>query len=523
MKKSLRSWKLACLVAVSMLIVSCGGGADYRNLLPADSFMTMSVNPASLMQKGDAGDIEQHPLFVRLKAELDKADGITAEEKEYLLSLLKNPCESGLDLKKDLFFFMSVDGAVQSPNVRGGMLLPIGDKVKLDALLARINEKSGTAPRKEGGISVIALGEDSSVNGLCAYNDVAFMLYFAQGSSESTLDAVKKLFAQKGGESLMGDKVVADQFSKKNDINIVMVYSSLASLMDSNPMMSSMPMMDALKGVTLVSSVNFEKGQIVIDAAPSFKDKESQQKLMDFYAYIKPQTGALLRYVPRNTVGAMAYGLDGAKMYTVFSAMPGYGMLMANPMVKQVMDAFDGDCVISFSGMTADGRYPVASLLAQVKDPAVLQTIVSNMPGMPVQQTADGGYSMEMGGVTVLFGVKGDVLYCTTDAVVKSALDGAQIESLASMEKIFKGQSGTFYIDFEGVSALTAQLIGGNVNPQTEAVLSVLAMFQDLEACGTMKGGTAVFNMTDKEQNSFKTICDKIGELIRQYMPEANQ
>ena len=28
--------------------------------------------------------------------------------------------------------------------------------------------------------------------------------------------------------------------------------------------------------------------------------------------------------------------------------------------------------------------------------------------------------------------------------------------------------------------------------------------------------------MTDKEQNSFKTVCDKIGELIRRYVPEVN-
>ena len=72
------------------------------------------------------------------------------------------------------------------------------------------------------------------------------------------------------------------------------------------------------------------------------------------------------------------------------------------------------------------------------------------------------------------------------------------------------------------VSALTAQLVGGNVDPQVEAALSVLAMFEDLEVYGTMKGGTAVVNMTDKEQNSFKTVCDKIGELIRRYVPEAN-
>jgi hypothetical protein len=42
--------------------------------------------------------------------------------------------------------------------------------------------------------------------------------------------------------------------------------------------------------------------------------------------------------------------------------------------------------------------------------------------------------------------------------------------------------SGTSTVDFEGVTALTAQLVGGNVDPQVEAALSVLAMFEDLEA-----------------------------------------
>ena len=109
------------------------------------------------------------------------------------------------------------------------------------------------------------------------------------------------------------------------------------------------------------------------------------------------------------------------------------------------------------------------------------------------------------------------MLYCTTDAVVKMALDGGEIASMESMDKIFKGQSSTFYLDFEGLNAMIAQLLGGNVTPQAEAALSVLGMFDDMEAYGTM-----IVNMVDKEQNSFKTICGKTGELIRQYVPEAN-
>lgn len=374
MKNFLRPLKLACLAAASMLIVSCGGSADYRSILPADSFMTVSVNPASLMQKCEAGDLDQHPLYVRIKAELDKDQNLSAEEKEYLLALLKNPGESGIDVKKDFFFFAAMEGTVDAPVMRGGLLLPIGDKAKFDALLARINEKSGVAPETKGGVSVVDLGKEGDAGVLCAYNDIAFMVYFVQNGVDDLAGDVRKLFAQQSGESLMGDKAVAEQLARKNDINMVLSYGEILPMMN-NPMLSSMPMMDALKGMTMVGSVNFEKG---------------------------------------------------------------------------------------------------------------------------------------------------DVLYCTTDAVVKMALDGGEIASMESMDKIFKGQSSTFYLDFEGLNAMIAQLLGGNVTPQAEAALSVLGMFDDMEAYGTMKGGTMIVNMVDKEQNSFKTICGKTGELIRQYVPEAN-
>ena len=66
MKNLFPIMKLTCLAAVAMLIVSCGGGADYRNVLPADSFMTVSVNPASLMAKSGSCDAARNPLLNRL-------------------------------------------------------------------------------------------------------------------------------------------------------------------------------------------------------------------------------------------------------------------------------------------------------------------------------------------------------------------------------------------------------------------------------------------------------------------------
>ena len=320
----------------------------------------------------------------------------------------------------------------------------------------------------------------------------------------------------------MGDKAVAARLAARNDVNMVVSYANLSAMMN-NPMLGAMPMMDVLKGALVMGSANFEKGRIVSDAAVSYKDKASVEKAAAFYAYVKPQTGDLLRYVPAGSLAALSYGLDGEKLYTMLAAMPGYGMMLGNPMVKQVLDAFDGDCMVSFSGMTPDGRFPIVSLLAQVDDPAVLQTVVTNLAGMPIQQTAEGEYVFNSGDVSVLFGVKNEVLYCTTDTAVKSALDGAKIESLTSLDGIVKGQSCTFWVDFKGLSALVSQLAGKAGTPQVEVALAVLGMFDDMEAYSTMEGGKLVVNMADKEQNAFKTICDTTGALIRRYMPEADE
>lgn len=522
MKYILRSWMLACLAAVAMLVVSCGGGADYRDLLPADSFVTLSVNPASLLEKSGCEDAAQNPFLIRLKSEIDANADLSAEEKEYLHALLENPAESGIDVKKDLFVFMSMEGpSVDNPDMSAGLLLPIGDKAKFGDLVARINEKSGTRAVTENGVSVIEIGEEAGGSGVCAYNDAACVLYFMSNSRGNIVGDVRGLFAQKPEESLMGNKTIAAQLSERNDMNMVMSYVGMSSLMN-NPMLRSMPVMDALMGMTIAGSVNFEKGRIVSEARILFADKESEAKVRELYAYVKPQTGALLRYLPAASIGAISYGLDGAKMYSVLSSVPGYGMLMNNPLIKQLMEAFDGDFAMSFSGMTDNGRYPVASLLAEVNDPAVLQTIVANLAGMPVQQTAEGEYTLNLGGVRIMFGTKGKVLYFTSDAVVKSALDGAEIGSLESLREIVRNQSGTFYLDFENLNEMIARMAGGYMTEQVDVALSMLGMFDTLEASGTMDGGTMVVKMVNEDQNAFRTICEKIGELIRQYAPEMN-
>ena len=278
MKNILRLCKLACLTALSLLILSCRGKADYRDILPADAFMTVGINPASLLEKSGAARIDECPFYTRLAAQMEQEESMTAEEKEYLLGLLKNPAESGFDLNRDLFYFMSMSGSTLSPEMSGGLLLPIGDKAKLDDLIGRLNEKSGTESRTEGGLTFAVIGEYAPMQVIYAYDDRAFLLYFAQNASLDLSEQVKALFAQKREDSLMGKNAAAGQLSDKNDLDILFSY---APMLANNPMLSAMPLAQAMQHATAAASVNFEKGRIVTHSKVFFDDKESEAEMKE--------------------------------------------------------------------------------------------------------------------------------------------------------------------------------------------------------------------------------------------------
>lgn len=523
MKHLFRPLMLACCAAVAMLFASCGGGgSDYRDLLPADSFFTLSVDPASLYEKSGAGDIEQNPLYLRLSSELETADALSAEEKEYLLTLLKDPAELGVDTQKDIYLFVSTEApadgsAMMSFSQKIGLLLPMGDRAKFDALIDRICQKSGLTAETSGDVTCVPVGESQPYSGVCAYDDRAALLYFVTGDLAAARSDAEALFAQKRSESLMGNAQIASSLSGQNDVNMVLSYAGLSSLMN-NPMLSSMPMIDALKSMTVVATTNFEKGEVVSDFEVVYPDAESRRKIEEFYGYIRPMSGDLVRYVSDAPTAVMGFGIDGAKLLDVVASMPGGAMLTSSPQVAQVMKAFAGDLLVEFQGITPDGRYPIATLLAQVNDPSALDVIVANLAGMPVQASGEGAYTLSLGDVTVWFGVKDNVLYVTNSTASKGAVDGSPLELNKTVAELFDGQTAGFYLRFGAVNDLMLRF--GGSDPEVEAARSLLSAFDVMEVCSTMESGRMVVRMTDRDQNAFKSICDAVGALIARYLPE---
>ena len=83
-----------CIALVALMLASCGG-KDYREMLPADSFVIVSINPESLSRKAQVGDFTQSVYYKMAEQALADAP---EEERGRILSLLAHPSETGLDV-----------------------------------------------------------------------------------------------------------------------------------------------------------------------------------------------------------------------------------------------------------------------------------------------------------------------------------------------------------------------------------------------------------------------------------------
>ena len=248
--------------------------------------------------------------------------------------------------------------------------------------------------------------------------------------------------------------------------------------------------------MSMAMPVDFEKGKIVAEARILFSDKEAEKQYMEMVAAQRKMDGDFLKMLPAENVATLAGSMDGTRTYEMLQKIPMYSMVFAMaPQVKPIMEAIDGDIALSFHGMTDNGRMPELSLIAELKDPAIMETIKGMIP-VPMQEMAPGQYALSPdANTTIYFGLNDNTFYATTE-----------------VGKLFRGSYGTMFVDFPAVRSLIESLIAQNRLDQSAAAsLMALSLFDTLEITGrTERQGELVLNMTDKDKNAAEVLYKTI-------------
>ena len=166
----------------------------------------------------------------------------------------------------------SLDLGGQLPQ-QAGVLLPVADQAKFAGMIDLLCQNAGLEKQTRGKLTCVVF-ESDPYNGVCAFDERAALLLFAPESVEAVLGKVDALFAQKARESLMGKEGVADAFSRGNDIDVIMNYTGM---LKGNPILNALPVAEAFGNMTVISALNFEKGEVVCQSTLSYADAGSRR------------------------------------------------------------------------------------------------------------------------------------------------------------------------------------------------------------------------------------------------------
>lgn len=514
MKNTFFLRNLLCTALFSVMLIGCGGGRDYRTLLPGDAFMVTSMNLKSLREKANVGDPAQSVFHKQIQKMLESNTELSDADRSYILSLVSNPSETGIDEASDCFMFMKMTGTVQA---EGGMLFRIKDLKKFETFIDFAIQKGAPEKRAEKGFTLVA---DDTTPMMVAYNTDGVMIFFSDGGYQENIPRVTELFNQKEENSLLANKGVMKAFEAQNDVCMVISYANMPTMMG----MESIPMINSIMKSTLVCPMNFERGKIVAESKIYFPDSETEKQFMDNVQFMTKQNGSLLKFIPENSIATFGMCMNGAKMYETLAAMPVYAQAMAAmPQAKSVMDAVEGDMIISFSSMDATGKIPQATVIAELNDIADIQTVMGMLKAMPVKETAPYQYDFEMMGIKVSFGLQDKMFYATTDPTAASAIKGNAIPTIENrFGKLFNGSYGTFAVDFVAIHTMLQTMVANGTVPSGVArVLPFIQIFDTWEmSSANIAEGSMVINMTDRERNALDTIYYTFETMMASMMDE---
>lgn len=516
MKKIYTCMSVLCVAMTALLLVSCAGGKDYRNVIPGDAMMVFSSNPKSLAHKAQIGDFTQSVIYEKLDKTLGENEELSAEDRAYVLSLMADPAKTGLSMDHDCFMFMSGQN-IQLGDFMGGMVFKVKDRKAIDKFAELISANAAPFKKFEDGKLTIYTDADKFNAVALAYDNNAFMVFFSGDNFENSRPVITKLFGQKKAESIMNNPHAESTFNGSYDMSMLLSYGSLMPMFVQQ-MGGSMTGMDFLNKMSVIVPVNFEKGRIVSDAKIYFDDKDAEKQYQEMSANMTLRQD-LLKYLPEGSVAAFGGGNNGAKTYELLQKISKYGRAMGMvPQLKTFFDAIQGDVVLSFNAMSDDLKYPKATLMAEITDPAMMESVrgLLAMGRIQAAETAPGQYKGSMMGVTFWYGVRDKMFYASTDEGFITLLNEGGPSMHDKYGHLFKGNHGACVADFGALHSMLEKLVAANaVDAGVGIALPFISVFEDMYITSSAPTeANMVVNMTDKDKNSADVLYHAIENLV---------
>ena len=494
---------LPVVATVALVFASCSSEKEEGALIPKDAYFVADINVNSLWQKGELAKADEQLNSVMLIRSFTKA---AAPEFDKLLGdMLKAPSSCGIDMERNISFFMSMNGDKQM----AAMTATLKDEEAFENFLSTLTKDANDVKTsEENGRKVV-----NFANVFTGVYDAHNLVFVFDVENQNDIQGQKafaaKLFDLDKDNSMAADKNYNEYLKCRKDLNFFASYASLFELKNGEAdmeMLFFLPKDDyeALKQAAIYYTLSFEDGSIDFNGGylgnPIGMTAFMDQKFND----------RVLHYMPQTAFIAATFAINPEGFYNYLSQIPFLKGLMAESTelgdVKDIINAFGGSFAFDFYGL--EGDKPLFAAACDIKNAALVDQLLASL-GVQNGGTIPNSPAMVYH--------NDEMLVVSTDSrVIDAAKQGGLGNGMADIAA--KAKEGNYFymnLKYQDYPTEVLNAIGfDKLDPSALAFLDLLdyaEAFAESNPLGTFK-----IRLTDN-RNSLATLISTIDNVAVNY------
>lgn len=506
--------KLALPLIALLLITSCTNDADYANLIPNDANVVAKLNVAQILEKANLN--ADNTLSETLLNGIKDAD-MSDKTKEKLESIIENPEELGIDIRKPIYFYMS-------DNENFGIVGAVSDNAMLEDLLSIASSEGICSDICNEEIYSYVTIENEAVIAFDETRLVIHPLSFDEKDDNSTLtNNINTQFRYGAEKSIVSNESFSKLLTDNRDMAYYVTGKIINQVAEENHnVRAMMEMYESLnikaEEIDHITSLNFESGEtnLTYESIPTSEEAEETLNLLeDCYSEI---SGIHFDYLKSSSVIAIACGFNG-EGFTKFLYETGILNIINDNIsnsekelvttVLETLKSVNGDITIGIDELSSE-TMPKCKAIVETKDNSLFNMLelCFNQSG-EFQQISDSQYTLGFGNNSMTFGVNGaDTYFVVGDTQLEE-----ESSPLESSE--FKGKKfcANIYID----ELINADIVEDYFQYNQEYKLfakPIIKKISNVEITANSRKAELKIKMKDSDTNLLTEVCKVITQFI---------
>ena len=519
MNKQISSYSLAAIAAIVLFSACSKKSNTLGRYVPQNAAVVMHINGAALNEKLPWAEIKDNEWFKEMQADTSM--------RAFAKTVLDNPDNSGVDVKKDFVIFYINDTTGSYATIQGSIIDAAKFKIALkegnkngaestkEAYTYFVDDKTCVAYNKEKFFATMAVAN---------YNSLAAMPPMLATDSTYTeqkpivVDVTAKttaLIALAEDKTLAKNEKFSELVATKGDAHLWMSAEYLNNTQSMGSMMAMANLSKLYKGAITTATLNFNNGKIDIDIK-SYAGKEMTE-LYEKYGD-KKLDKTLLQNIPSSNVAAvmaLSFKPEGVKAFLKVLSMDGLinlGAAQAGFNLDDFIKANKGDILFAVSDLdtsdAASQKMPNILFATTIGDKASFNKLID--AGKKYGSAIPGDMSK-----MIHFNVNDKYFAMSSNkAYTEKFLAGNNLPKATYIDKISDGSFGG-YVNF--------QYIINNIKKSTDTLTAQeqnlsLKMWDNLIINGGDYSNKKLtqhweINLVDKNTNSLKQLNKYGGQM----------